>query len=335
MQTIRVTTAFHDTTRLLVHNLHLSVDDYIFIIFLEHSICFQQLVDGMYTFRLDGIVGHQSILLGQTLFVGQVFFILQGRELGCDIRQNKEGWVFGVTGNQVDTFICQVYTVQLFIDNEIQRIGNFVHTFVVLLHVDLFCLEHSGLDTLFAKELDQCFVLGQTLVAAVQSKEAFFLIFLIIGSNQTLGLGKIFGCQYFLCFYQAFNQRTELFEQLIVTFGYRTRDDQRSSCIINQYGVYLIDDGVVVLALNEIFRTDGHVVTQVVETKFVVGTESDICHISLTACVRVGTMFVDTVYAQSVEHVQRSHPFRVTFRQVVVYSNDMYSVSCQCIEEYG
>lgn len=46
-------------------------------------------------------------------------------------------------------------------------------------------------------------------------------------------------------------------------------------------------------------------------------------------------MTVDAVYAESVEHVKRSHPFGVTFCQVVVHGYYVYAVSGQCIQEYG
>ncbi len=52
MQTVRITTSFHDTSCLLVNNLHLSVDYNIFVILLEHGVSLQQLVDGVYAFRL-------------------------------------------------------------------------------------------------------------------------------------------------------------------------------------------------------------------------------------------------------------------------------------------
>ena len=167
VQTVGVTASFHDTACLLVHNLNLSVDDYVFIVFLEHGICFQQLVDGMYTFRLDGIVGHQSIFFSQALFVGQVFLIFQSGKLGGNVGQYEEGRVVRIACNQVNTFIGQIYTVQLFIDDEVQWISNFVHTFVVLFHIDFFRLEHAGFDTRFAQEFNQGLVLGQTLVATI------------------------------------------------------------------------------------------------------------------------------------------------------------------------
>ena len=140
--------------------------------------------------------------------------------------------------------------------------------------------------------------------------------------------------QLFLGLYQPLDLRAELFEKLVVAFRYRTGDNQRSTGIVNQYGVHLIDDGVVVLALHEVFRADGHVVTQVVETEFIVRTESDICQISLATGVGVRLMPVDAIHAQSVEHIKRTHPLGVTFGQIVIDCHHMHAVSGQGIEEY-
>ena len=64
----------------------------------------------------------------------------------------------------------------------------------------------------------------------------------------------------------------------------------------------------MMFALNQIIEPCGHVVTQIVETEFVVRTESDITFISTPSGIAVRLMLVDTVYRQSMEHVKRSHP---------------------------
>ena len=48
----------------------------------------------------------------------------------------------------------------------------------------------------------------------------------------------------------------------------------------------------------------------------------------------VRLMLVDTVYRKTVEHVERSHPLRVSLREVVVDCHDVHTLACQCIEEY-
>ena len=335
MQTVGVAAAFHDTARLLVHNLHLSVYHDVFVVLLKHGIGLQQLVDGMYAFRLDGIVGEQGILLGQTLFFAQVLFIFQFGKLGGDVGQYEEGGVGRVSADEVNTLVGEVDAVQLLVDDEVERIGHFVHALVVLLHVDFLCLQHTGLDALFAQELDERLVLGQSLVAAVEGQETFFLLLLVVGGDEALGVGQVLGSQSLLGFHQSFYQRAELFEQLVVAFGHRTGDDQRRTGIVNQDGVDLVDDGVVVLALHEVFRTDGHVVAQVIETEFVVGTEGDVGQVGTAAGIGVGLVFVDAVHAQAMEHVERSHPLGVTLGQVVVHCHYMYAVTGQGIEEYG
>ena len=45
-------------------------------------------------------------------------------------------------------------------------------------------------------------------------------------------------------------------------------------------------------------------------------------------------MLVDTVYAESVEHVERSHPLRVTLCKVVVDSDYVYTVAGECVKEH-
>ena len=56
MQPVRITTAFHDTACLLVDDLHLPVDDYVFVVFLEKRVGFQQLVDCVHAFALDRVI---------------------------------------------------------------------------------------------------------------------------------------------------------------------------------------------------------------------------------------------------------------------------------------
>src|SRR5512144_3206770 len=53
-----------------------------------------------------------------------------------------------------------------------------------------------------------------------------------------------------------------------------TADDERCASFVNQDGVYLVDYGVVVTALDAIIQAELHVVAKVVETELVVGAVS-------------------------------------------------------------
>ena len=87
--------------------------------------------------------------------------------------------------------------------------------------------------------------------------------------------------------------------------------------------------------LYEVGRRDGHVVTQIVEAELVVGSEGDVGLVSLAAGLRVWLVLVDAINAQSVEHIERSHPLRVTLSQIVVDSYDVDTITCQCVQENG
>ena len=63
-----------------------------------------------------------------------------------------------------------------------------MHAFVVLLHVDLFRFQHTGFDSLFTEEFDQCLIFRQCFVAAEQSEKSFFHLFLIIRVDKSLSL---------------------------------------------------------------------------------------------------------------------------------------------------
>ena len=88
------------------------------------------------------------------------------------------------------------------------------------------------------------------------------------------------------------------------------------------------------LALNQIGWRKCHVVTQVVETELVVCSEGNIRSVSLATCLAVRFVLVNTINRQTMEHIEWSHPFGVTFCKVVVNGYNMYSPTSQCVEEY-
>ncbi len=87
-------------------------------------------------------------------------------------------------------------------------------------------------------------------------------------------------------------------------------------------------------ALNQIRGGHSHIVAQIVEAEFVVGAERDVAFVCGASLGGVGLMLVDAVDCGAVEHVQRSHPFRVTLRQVVVDGDHVHSASRERSEKY-
>ena len=90
VETVAVAATLHDTARLLIYNLHLSVlGHHIFHIALEHGVSLEKLVHSVNALSLDRVVLHESVLLGKLLVVGD-FFVLHSRKLGSDIGKHEE-----------------------------------------------------------------------------------------------------------------------------------------------------------------------------------------------------------------------------------------------------
>jgi len=114
----------------------------------------------------------------------------------------------------------------------------------------------------------------------------------------------------------------------------RSRDDQRSARFVNQDGINFIHDGVVVAALDAILDLELHVVAQVVETEFVVGSVGDVGGIRLPALVVV-QIVNDDADRESEELVDLAHPLGIALGQIVVHRDHMHAVAGQRIQIAG
>ena len=98
-----------------------------------------------------------------------------------------------------------------------------------------------------------------------------------------------------------------------------------------QDGVDLVDDTVSKLSLYELLFVDHHVVTQVIETKFVVGDVGDIACVLLAALIVLHIVQNDTD-GQTEESVDFAHPLSISVCQVIVDGNNVDTASGQCIQ---
>ena len=333
VQTVGIAAALHDTAGLLVDDFHLVVDNHILVVEFEEGIGLQQLVDGVNPLGLDGII-LQQFVLAVLLLLGREPQVFKVGKLFADVGQHEEVGVVRFAGHDIDTLIGQVDAVIFLVDDEIEVIGNLGHTTVVVGHIDGLGLEHQRFDTRLAQIFDEGSVLGQTLETAVEQHGTLFARLLVVRSNLGLGLGQQLRNQGTLHLDQLLDLGLELFEHLVVALGGGTRNNQRGTGIVDQHRVDLVDNSVVVHALYQVERRTGHVVTQVVETELVVGSEGNIGIVGIATGLGVGFVLVDAVDRQAVEHVERPHPLRVTFRQVVVDRHHMHAVARKGVKEY-
>ena len=59
--------------------------------------------------------------------------------------------------------------------------------------------------------------------------------------------------------------------------------DKRGTGFVDKDGVHLVDDGIMQATLNQLLLIDDHVVTEIIETKFVVCYISDVTSVHCTA----------------------------------------------------
>ncbi len=108
-------------------------------------------------------------------------------------------------------------------------------------------------------------------------------------------------------------------------------NDQRRARFIDQDGVNFVDDGEVQPALEAILGVCRHIVAQIIETEFVVGTVSDVGVIG-DLFVRMFHAGQDDANRQPKEFVQPAHPFGVACRQVIVHRHHMHALARQGIQ---
>ena len=336
VQSVAPTAAFHDTARLLVHDLHLVVDDDVVDVLLKQGVGLQQLLHGVQTFRLLGEVTHQLGLAQHLLVVAEVG-VFQVSDFGTHVGDDEERRVVVGLRQLLAALVGEDDGIQFLVDDEVELVVDDVHVLVTVLHIEALGLLHQALHAFLAEELDEGVVLGQATVGAEELVGTMFL--LVFGG---VGVGEdAFGlsqdCRHItlLGFIQLHDVGLQLVKLLLVAARRGTADDQRRTGIVDQHGVDLVDDGIVVFALHQLFGVAGHVVTQVVEAELVVGTVGDVAVVGAATCGRVGFVLVDAVDGEAEELIHRAHPLRVTFGQVVVHGDDVDTFAGEGVEVDG
>ena len=107
--------------------------------------------------------------------------------------------------------------------------------------------------------------------------------------------------------------------------------DQRSSGLIDQYGVDLINDGKFQASLYQLLFVDDHIVSQIIEAQLIVGDICDVAVISRTALVVVHAVEYDA-NGKAKELMHLSHPLGITLSQIIIDRYDMHALACQRVQ---
>ena len=105
--------------------------------------------------------------------------------------------------------------------------------------------------------------------------------------------------------------------------GGRTADDKRGAGLIDKNGVDLVDDGIVMAALNLLLAAGRHaVVAKVVEAELAVRPVGNVALV-LGAALLGRLVVLDDPGGEAEEAVELAHPFGVTPGEIVVNGDDM------------
>ncbi len=196
VQAVAPTTTFHDTSGLLVNNLHLSVHHHILIVLIKHGVGLEQLLQGVYAVALNSIVIEEIVLLIQSFLVGEFGLCLQFRQLRSNVGEHEEVMVVHLLSQPFCAFIGEVGTVELLVHNEEQWFNSLRHQSVVILHVDFLSLLESRLDPLLREIFDQSLILGQSFIGTEQAQEAFIGEILVLILSSLIDFLACFGQQF-------------------------------------------------------------------------------------------------------------------------------------------
>ena len=337
METVAPAAALHDTAGLLVDDFDLTVlGDDVVDVFLEEGVGLEELVDGVDAVALDGEVAVDFLFFGG-FFLGGEVLVLEFGDHAADVGELVEIAVLAEAGEEVHALVGEFDAALLLVDGEVEVVVDDVHVFVLLLHVEILGALEDGLDAGFGEELDERFVLRQTAVAA-EEEFGGFLVGLGVGvfGEAGPGVGEDFGDQHALGVVEFFDDGFEAVELLVfVVLAGGAADDEGGTGIVDEHGVDLVDDGVVVAALDEFFGVAAHVVAEVVEAELVVGAVGDVGVVGCFALVAVGLMLVDAIDGEAVELEEHAHPLGVALGEVVVDGDDVDALAGQCVEIDG
>ena len=111
----------------------------------------------------------------------------------------------------------------------------------------------------------------------------------------------------------------------------RAGDDERGTGFINEHRIHLIHQRVVERTLHALLGRERHVVAQVVETEFVVGTVSDVGGVGIALLGRIHTGHV-AVDRHAEEGEQRAVRLRIALGQIVVYRHHVHTATGQRVQ---
>jgi hypothetical protein len=290
--------------------------------------------------RGAGVLGESS-----GLGLAGVVVPLDGGDLLAHVGDDEERDVLlGGVGDELAAAVGHLDAVLLLVEREVEGLVHLGHPLGGVLEVDGLGAAEELLDAGLALELDEAAVLGEAALRAEDRQAGLVLELagaLAVASGTGggglfelgLGLGDVLADEPLLRVDEAVDEGAELDEPGLVGVRDGAGDDERGPGLVDEDGVHLVHDGVVVAALDELVGVDDErVVAEVVEPELVVRAVGDIGAVGGSALGGVRLVAVDAVHGQAVVLVDRPHPLRVALGEVGVDGDEVDAAPDEGVE---
>ena len=304
--------------------------DNVFDILLVEAVGLEQLSNIVHP--LGGVVALLlgGGFLGGLLGIGERGVRLDIGELGEEVGENERIRVVGI--EETPAHLGEVGLLLLLLDGEVEFLLQRHERILggILIERELGLVgEAAQLGILHGAE--EALVAG---LAELHLKECHAGGFFLALGEEFLGIGDEFidvGC---LLADELFDKRLEAVV-LVRRDRCRTADDERGAGLINEDGINLVHDGVVMAALDLLLAAGCHaIVTEVVEAELAVRSVGDVALVLGTALLR-GLVVLDNAGGEAQEGVELAHALGVTPCEVIVHRHDMDAAPGEGIEVDG
>src|SRR6185437_1118906 len=335
VQPFRPAPARHRAAGELVDDQHLALlDDVVDVAFVQR-VRPQQLVHDVQPFRFRGVGDLDLPPRLDLLFGRQVVIVVDPVHLLRDVRHDERFMIVG--RHEVDALIGEVHRVALLVEDEQQILLDvpvllFARRQPAIGDVLELHLLHHLLDARLLKLLEQPLVLRVPELRLVEAESAGRVVTLL---EVALGLADELVRQLRLPADETGHGGVVLEVHPVVLVAYRPRDDERSPRLVDQHGVHLVDDRVLVRALDPLVERDDHVVAQIVEAELVVRAVRDVGVVRGTPLRRPRLGVIQTGDVEPEIGVEVPHPLRVAARQVRVDRDEVRALSRQRVQIEG
>jgi hypothetical protein len=100
-----------------------------------------------------------------------------------------------------------------------------------------------------------------------------------------------------------------------------------------RYRVNFVNNAKMMPPLDKLIFSHSHIISKIVEAKLTVRSVSYVRKIRFFSFFLIH-ISINTLYGEAEKTIDRSHPFCVTLRQVVIHCNHMYSIAGKGIKHY-